>query len=400
MSIISKKLQNITPSPTLAVSALARQLTQEGKDVISLSVGEPDFETPDNVKQAGIAAITRGDTRYTMPSGTLDLRKAVCDKFQRDNDLHYSTDEIIVSNGGKQVIFNLLMATINAGDEVLIPAPYWVSYPDMVKLTQGVPIVINTSIENNFKLTALDLENAITSKTKWLILNSPSNPTGNIYNKDELLQIAEILRKNHHLYVMSDDIYEHITFDNNKFHTLASLAPDLKDRIFIINGVSKAYSMTGWRIGFGAGHKDIIKAMTTIQSQSNSSPCSISQAAALEALTGPQDYLQENTKNLQIKRDYVLQELNKMPGIMCTNSDGAFYLFPKCKELFGKTTPDGHVINSSIDLGKYLIETKYIAIVPGVGFGMEGYFRLSFAKSMKDLKEACHRMKEAFELLS
>ncbi len=399
MSLIAKRLQTVKPSPTLAVAAKAKELTMQGINIISLAAGEPDFDTPDNIKLAAIEAIKNGATKYTMVSGTPELRKAVCEKFKRENGLDYKIDEIIVSAGGKQVIYNLFMATIDEGDEVIIPAPYWVSYPDIVLLAGGVPVFVSSDMTSGFKALPEDIEKTITKKSKWLILNSPNNPSGAAYTENELAKIADLVRKYPHLYVMSDDIYEHITFDGFKFTTLAAIAPDIKDRIFIVNGVSKSYSMTGWRIGYGAGSKFIIKAMDVIQSQSTSNPSSISQVAALEALSGPQDYIKTNTANFQKKRDLVLFMLNKINGLDCYKSEGAFYLFPKCSDLFGKQTPKGEKINSSSDLATYLLEVANVAVVPGIAFGLEGYFRISYATSTELLTDACNRMGQAISQL-
>jgi aspartate aminotransferase len=399
MSLIAKRLKAVKPSPTLAIAAKAKELTAQGINIISLAAGEPDFDTPENIKLAAIEAIKKGDTKYTMVSGTPELRKAICEKFKRDNGLDYKIDEIIVSTGGKQVIYNLFMATLNEGDEVIIPAPYWVSYPDMVLLAGGTPVFVSSDMSTGFKALPEAIEKTITKKTKWLILNSPSNPSGGAYTEQELEKIADLVRKYPHLYVMSDDIYEHITFDGFKFTTLATIAPDLKDRIFIVNGVSKTYSMTGWRIGYGAGNKEIIKAMDVIQSQSTSNPSSISQAAALEALSGAKDYVPVNTANFQRKRDLVLSMLGKINGLDCYKSEGAFYLFPKCSDLFGKETPNGTKITSSSDFASYLLEAANVAVVPGIAFGLEGYFRISYATSAEILTEAMSRIAEAIARL-
>lgn len=399
MSLIATRLAVIKPSPTLAVTAKAKELAAQGVDIISLAAGEPDFDTPENIKQAAIEGIKNGATKYTIVSGTPELRKAICDKFKRENGLDYKPDEIIVGTGGKQVIYNLFMATINEGDEVIIPAPYWVSYPDMVLLAGGAPVPVEADIATGFKATAANIEKAITLKSKWLIINSPSNPTGAAYTEHELELIAVMLRKHPHLYIMCDDIYEHITFDNFVFKTLATVAPDLKDRIFIVNGVSKAYSMTGWRIGYGAGSKEIIKAMDMIQSQSTSNPSSISQIAALEALSGPQDYIKVNANGFQQKRDLVLPLINKIQGLHCYKAEGAFYLFPKCSDLFGTKTPEGEIIKNSSDLATYLLEFANVAVVPGIAFGMEGYFRISYATSMDILVKACEKMSVAISKL-
>ncbi|MFK7974260.1 MAG: pyridoxal phosphate-dependent aminotransferase [Rickettsiaceae bacterium] len=399
MSFIAARLLSIKPSPTLAITAKAIELKGQGMNIISLAAGEPDFDTPDNIKMAAIEGIKKGLTKYTAVSGTVELREAICHKFKRENQLNYHTNEIIVGTGGKQVIYNLFMATINQDDEVLIPAPYWVSYPDMVLLSGGTPITINASMQNGFKIQPQDLEQAITAKSKWLILNSPSNPTGASYTKKELEAIANIVRKYPNLHVMTDDIYEHIIFEGFKFYNLAMIAPDLKDRIFIVNGVSKAYAMTGWRIGYGAGSKELIDAMSIIQSQSTSNPSSISQFAALEALSGIQDYIKHNALKFQKKRDLVLSLINNIQGLNCYKSEGAFYLFPQCTALFGRKAPTGKVINTSNDLAQYLLESANVAVVPGIAFGLEGYFRISYATSEDILIAACKGMDKAIQKL-
>lgn len=395
MPLIAKRLETIKPSPTLAVTAKAQELTRKGINIISLATGEPDFDTPENIKLAAIKGIKNGATKYTSVSGTPELRQAVCDKFRQENGLSYALDEVIVGTGGKQVIYNLFMATINEGDEVIIPVPYWVSYPDMVLLAGGTPVAVSSDMQSRFRVRPEDIDAAVTENSKWIILNSPSNPSGATYTEDELKAFADVIRKHPQLHVMCDDIYEHITFNGFVFKTLATVAPDLKDRIFIVNGVSKAYAMTGWRIGYGAGTKEIIKAMSIIQSQSTSNPSSISQIAALEALSGPQDYIKTNAGNFQKKRDLVLSLINEIPGLDCYKSEGAFYLFPKCSGLFGKKTPKGDVINSSNDLATYLLENASVAIVPGIAFGLEGYFRISYATSEKLLIDACNRISKA-----
>ncbi len=399
MTLIAKRLQTVKPSPTLAVTAKAKELIGQGVDIISLAVGEPDFDTPDNIKMAAISGIKNGATKYTNASGMPELRQAVCDKFRKENNLNYTLDEIIIGTGAKQVIYNLFMATINEGDEVIIPAPYWVSYPSMVLLAGGNPISVMSDMETGFRAKIEDIEAKITEKTKWIILNSPSNPTGVTYSEEELQAFAKIIRNNPQLHVMCDDIYEHITFDNFKFKTLATVAPEIKDRIFIINGVSKAYAMTGWRIGYGAGSKEIIKAMAMIQSQSTSNPSSISQIAAIEALSGTQDYIKINAKNFQKKRDLVLSLIENIPGVECYKSQGAFYLFPKCSDLFGMKTPSGEVINSSNDLASYFLDSANVAIVPGIAFGLEGYFRVSYATSEEVLIEAFNRISKSIAQL-
>ena len=400
MSLISKRLERIKPSPTLAVIKKTLELKRLGRKIISLGAGEPDFDTPDNIKEAGLKAIKDGMTKYTNVDGMVDLKKAIQNKFKRENNIEYELDEIIVSNGGKQVIYNLFMATLQPGDEVIIPAPYWVSYPDMVALAEGLPVFANCDINNNFKLNPEILERIITPKTKWLIINSPSNPTGAAYSYQELMDIAELLRKYPHINVMSDDIYEHIVFDDFEFYTLAQIAPDLKHRIFTVNGVSKSYSMTGWRIGYGAGNKSLINAMTVIQSQSTSNPCSISQVAAIEALNGPQDFIKINAENFQKKRDLTLSILSNVEALNCYKPEGAFYVFPQCSKLFGLKTQAGKVIKNSNDFAEYLLEDFNVAIIPGVGFGLEGYFRISYATSIQDIEQACLRIKQACNQLA
>ena len=399
MSLIASRLKSIKPSPTLAVSAKAAELARQGIDIISLSVGEPDFDTPENIKLAAIEGIKNGATKYTNVDGMPELKKAICAKFKRENSLDYLPEEVIASVGGKQVIYNLFMATLNPGDEVIIPAPYWVSYPDIVLLAEGVPVTIEAHMETGFKITPKILQQAITPKTKWFILNSPSNPTGATYTKEDLLSLAQLLKQNPHVNIMCDDIYEHITFDGFEFYSLASVAPELKDRIFIVNGVSKSYSMTGWRIGYGAGRKEIIKAMTVLQSQSTSNPASISQIAAIEALNGPQDYIPRNALGFKKKRDLVLDLVSKIKGLECYKSEGAFYLFPRCSKLFGLKTPQGQTLASDNDIATYFLEHANVAVVPGIAFGSPGYFRISYATSEELLIKACQRIKEAVECL-
>ncbi len=395
MPLVSELLNLIKPSPTLVVTQKAAELKRQGIDIISLGAGEPDFDTPDNIKNAAINGIRLGYTKYTNVDGMIELKEAVQAKLKRENNLDYELNEIIISAGGKQVIYNLFMASLNKGDEVIIPSPYWVSYPDIVLIAGGVPIFVSCSMDSNFKLDLSALEQAITPKTKWLIINSPSNPTGAAYSYNDLSKLGELLSKYPHVNIMSDDIYEHITFNEFKFCNLAQVVPALKSRVFIVNGVSKSYSMTGWRIGYGAGSKDLIKAMTIIQSQNTSNPSSISQVAAIEALNGPQDFIKENALNFRKKRDLALSILNDTKYLSCYKPEGAFYLFPKCDEIFGKQTPTGEIINNSNDLGKYLIEQGNVAVVPGIAFGMEGYFRISYATSMDVLEKGCLRINEA-----
>lgn len=400
MSFLAKSLSNIKPSPTIAVSMKAAELKAAGKDIISLGMGEPDFDTPENIKEAAIKAIQKGDTKYTAVDGTAALKKAIIEKFKRENSLEYKASEICVSTGAKQVIYNALIASINPGDEVIIPAPYWVSYPDMVLLAGGNPVIVDSSEKNNFKISPKALEEKITEKTKWIILNSPSNPTGSCYSAAELKELAEVLLRHPQVHVMADDIYEHLIFDDLKFATIAEVEPKLKERTLIVNGVSKAYAMTGWRIGYGAGPEKLIKAMSMIQSQSTSSPCSISQAASVEALNGIQDYIKTNAKLFQSRRDMVVSLLNKIDGIVCNTPNGAFYVFPSCKGLFGKKTTSGKVIENDNDFASYLLEEALVAVVPGVAFGAPDFFRISYAaseeflqNSMQRIADACSRLK-------
>lgn len=399
MGLISKRVQKVKPSATLALVAKASELKAQGKDVISLSVGEPDFDTPDHIKNAAKKAMDQGKTKYTPVPGTPDLRKAIVEKFKTENALDYDLDQVMVSTGGKQVLFNAFMASLDQGDEVIIPAPYWVSYPEMVAMADGKSVIVDCPEEHDFKLTPAKLEKAINAKTKWLILNSPSNPTGMAYSKAELEALADVLRKHPHVHILSDDIYEHLTYDGFKFHTLAQVAPDLKDRTLTMNGVSKAYSMTGWRIGYCAGPKDLIKAMTKIQGQSTSNASSISQAAALEALTGDQAFLRDWTKSFQERRDLVMKKLNAIDGITCIQPQGAFYVFASCEGLIGSTTPDGKKIETDEDLAAYILETQYVTLVHGGAFGMSPYFRISYALSKEHLEKACDRILSACQSL-
>ncbi|HLD77019.1 MAG TPA: pyridoxal phosphate-dependent aminotransferase [Rickettsiales bacterium] len=399
MSFLANNLSNIKPSPTIAVSMKAAELKAAGKNIISLSMGEPDFDTPDNIKNAAITAIKKGDTKYTAVDGTAALKKAIIAKLQRENDLEYKTSQIIVSTGAKQVIYNALMASLNKDDEVLIQAPYWVSYPDMVLLAGGKPVIVDSNSENNFKLTPKALEEKITPKTKWLILNSPSNPTGACYSSDELRALANVLLKYPKVHIMADDIYEHLTFDGLKFTTIAQVEPKLKERTLVVNGVSKAYSMTGWRIGYGAGDEKLIKAMAMIQSQSTSSTTSIGQAAAVEALNGVQDYIVLSKKVFEKRRNMVVKMLNEIDGITCNKPNGAFYVFPSCAGFYGKKTPQGNVIKNDNDFSAYLLEEALVAVVPGIAFGAEGFFRISYAAADDFLKDAMTRIAKACEKL-
>ena len=399
MSFLSKCLINIKPSPTIAVSMKAADLKAQGKDIISLGMGEPDFDTPQNIKDFAIKAIQNGETKYTAVDGTPALKKAIIAKFKRENNLDYNSNQISVSTGAKQVIYNALIATLNEGDEVLIPAPYWVSYPDMVLLGNGVPVIIESNSKNNFKISPNDLEKKITPKTKWLILNSPSNPTGTCYSESELRALADVLLKHSHVHILSDDIYEHLIFENLKFSTIAQIEPKLKDRTLVVNGVSKAYAMTGWRIGYGAGNEKLIKAMGVIQSQSTSSPSSIGQAASVEALNGTQDFIKPNALLFQKRRDLVVKMLNEIDGINCNNPNGAFYVFPSCNGLYGKKTPQGNVINNDNDFATYLLEEALVAVVPGIAFGAKDFFRISYAASDDFLLNAMNRISDACKKL-
>ena len=395
MSIVSNSLKRIKPSPTIAVTSKAREMRAAGKDVIGLGAGEPDFDTPDNIKEAAIEAIRKGDTKYTAVDGTPALKKAIQAKFSRENDLSYELDQISVGTGGKQVLYNAFMATINKGDEVIIPAPYWVSYPDIVLLAGGKPKIIKCDEKNNFKLTPEKLKNAVSKKTKWIIINSPSNPTGSGYTKDEIIALSKILMKYKNLYILSDDIYEHITYDGFKFFTIAQIEK-LKSRTLTMNGVSKSYSMTGWRIGYAAGPKEIIKAMAKIQSQSTSNPTSISQAAAVEALNGTQDFISERSNSFKERRNFVVDSLNNIKGISCLSPEGAFYVFPNCKKLLNKKTK----LKTDKEFVEKLLEKAEVAVVQGSAFGLDGYFRISYATSMDNLKKAMDRIKAFCESLS
>ena len=399
MALVSENLKKIKPSPTIAVTTKAKELRAEGKDVIGLGAGEPDFDTPENIKNAAKTAMDNGDTKYTAVDGTPELKKAIIEKFKRDNNISYEASNITVGTGGKQVLYNAFMASLNEGDEVIIPAPYWVSYPDMVALAGGESVIVKCDDSTNFKLTADALENVITPKTKWLMLNSPSNPTGAAYSADELRAISDVLLKNDHIYVMSDDIYEHIIYDGFKFNTILTIEPKLKDRVLTINGVSKAYAMTGWRIGYAGGPVELIKAMAKIQSQSTSNPCSIAQAAAVEALNGTQDFLAERNEVFKKRRDFVVGKLNEIDGVECATPEGAFYVYPNIKSLIGKTTPDGKKLETCTNFASYLLENYLVAVVPGDAFGSGGYFRISYATSDENLEKALVRIKDAIDAL-
>ncbi|MBP1844689.1 aspartate aminotransferase [Rhizobium petrolearium] len=392
MAFLADALSRMKPSATIAVAQKARELQAKGRNVISLGAGEPDFDTPDNIKQAAIDAINRGETKYTPVSGIPALREAIARKFKRENDLDYDASQVIVGTGGKQILFNALMATVNPGDEVIIPAPYWVSYPEMVALFGGTNVFVSTKQENNFKLTAADLEAAITPKTKWLIFNSPSNPSGAAYSHDELKALTDVLVKYPNVWILTDDMYEHLTFDDFKFATPVQVEPRLYDRTLTMNGVSKAYAMTGWRIGYAAGPKELIKAMDAIQSQQTSGTSSISQWAAVEALNGPQDFIEKNKKIFQGRRDLVVSMLNQASGISCPVPEGAFYVYPSCAGLIGKTAPSGKVIETDEDFVTELLESEGVAVVHGSAFGLGPNFRISYATSETLLEEACMRI--------
>ncbi len=392
MSIISNNLKRIKPSPTIAVTQKARELRAAGKDVVGLGAGEPDFDTPINVKKAAIKAIREGDTKYTAVDGTPALKKAILKKFKRENKLNYKLDEITVGTGGKQVLYNTFMATLNKGDEVIIPAPFWVSYPDMVLLAGGKPKIVKCDEKDGFKITPAKLKAAITKRTKWIILNSPSNPTGSGYSKSEIQKLAKVLIKNKKVHILSDDIYEHVKYDNFKFFTIAQISK-LKSRTLTMNGVSKSYAMTGWRIGYAAGPKEIISAIRKIQSQSTSNPSSISQAAAVEALNGKQDFIKKRAKSFKERRDFVVKSLNNIDGISCLKPNGAFYVFPNCKKLLNKRTK----LKKDTDFVQKLLEKQNVAAVQGSAFGLDGYFRISYATSMAKLKIAMSRIKKFCE---
>ena len=400
MTFISDSLNRIKPSATMVITAKAAQLKREGKKVIGLSAGEPDFDTPDHVKVAAIDAIHKGYTKYTNVEGIPELRQAIIDKFKKDNGLSYSINDVIVGTGGKQILFNALVGSINKDDEVIIPAPYWVSYPDMTLLAGGKPVIVTCSQETDFKLTAKELEQVVTKKSKWLILNSPSNPTGSCYSRKELEEIADVVRKHKNLYVMTDDIYEYIVYDNFEFFTFAQVAPDLKDRVLTVNGVSKSHCMTGWRIGYAVGPEILIKAMIKIQGQSTSNASSISQYAALAGISGSNDFLKPCLKAFDERRRFVVSKLNNIQGISCLLPKGAFYAYPNVSGLVGKKTNEGIILKNDTDIVEWLLETAEVAAVPGVAFGLEPFFRISYATSLDLLKEAMNRIEKAVLSLS
>ena len=399
MTFIADRLKRIKPSMTVGINVKANALRAEGKDVLVLAAGEPDFDTPHNIRKAASDAMDAGKTRYVPGKGTPELQKAIQSKFLKDNNLNYDLDEIIVGVGGKHIIYNAMMATINPNDEVIIPAPFWVSYPDIVLLAEGKPVIVKCPENKNFKITADQLEENITDKTKWLMLNSPSNPTGSLYSKQELKELANVLLKYPQILIMSDDIYEKIIYDNLQFTTIASVEPKLKDRCLTLNGVSKAYCMTGWRLGYCGASKEIIAAMNKIQSQSTTSTSSISMAAAVEALNGPQEFIKEHNEAFVRRRDLVVNLLNDIDGLSCLSPQGAFYVYPTCVGVIGKETPDGKKISNDEDFMNYLLESEGIAGVHGAAFGLSPYFRLSYATSDEILKDACARIKRACEKL-
>ena len=399
-TLIAKRMSLIKPSPTMAVTKMAAEMKAAGQDIIGLGAGEPDFDTPDHIKNAAIEAIKNGETKYTAVDGTPALKKAIAKKFYKDNSIKYNIDEIIVSVGGKQVLYNALMSSINPGDEVIIPSPFWVSYPDMVSLAGGVPIIVEGKEKNNFKIQPEDIRDKISTKTKWIIINSPSNPTGSSYSAEELRDIGNLLLEYENIFVMSDDIYEKIIYDDFKFFSLAEVVPELKDRILTVNGVSKAYAMTGWRIGYAGGPKHLITAMSKLQSQSTSNPSSISQAAALAALEGPEEFLLERNERFKTRRDMVVKMLNECNGLSCIKPSGAFYVYPSCSGIIGKSSKEGKLIENSIDFSAYLLESVGVAVVPGSAFGADPFFRISYATSDSILEEACNRIKKACEQLS
>jgi aspartate aminotransferase len=395
MSILAARLSRVKSSPTMAMSAKARELKAQGLDVIELSAGEPDFPTPANVVKAAEEAMARGETKYTDPDGSPAMKQAVCRKFKRDNNLDYEPSQVTIGTGGKQVLYNALMATLNEGDEVIIPAPYWVSYPDMVLLAEGTPVIVECTQENRFILQPEDLEKAITPKTKWIILNSPSNPTGAGYTHADMKKITDVLMRHPHVWVMTDDMYEHLVYDGFKFCTPAEVEPGLYDRTLTVNGMSKAFCMTGWRIGFAAGPQELIGAIRKIQSQSTSNPSSISQAASVAALDGPKDFIAEHNEVFKERRDLVCSMLNQAKGLNCPTPEGAFYVYPSCAGLIGKTTPDGKVLENDEDVVAYFLETEGIAAVHGAAFGLSPHFRISYATSTEVLEDACQRIQRA-----
>ncbi len=392
MGLVARTLERVKPSPTIAITSKARELKAAGFDVIGLGAGEPDFDTPDNIKRAAVEAIQRGETKYTAVDGIPELKRAVAEKFKRENGLAYKPSEITVGSGGKQVLYNALLATLDPGDEVIVPSPYWVSYPDIVLLAGAEPVVVDTKLEDGFKLKPQALARAITPRTKWFIFNSPSNPTGAAYTEAEVKALTDVLVKHEKVWVLSDDIYEHLVYDGFKFTTPAAVEPRLKTRTLTLNGVSKAYSMTGWRIGYGGGPEPLIKAIATLQSQSTSNPCSISQWAAVEALEGPQDFLKDWVVSFQERRDLVVAMLNQAKGLACPKPEGAFYVYPSCAGVIGKTTRGGKLIGNDEEFATALLEEEGVAVVHGAAFGLSPFFRISYATGIKALEEACRRI--------
>lgn len=399
MSLIAARLNRIQPSPSSMAGQRARELRAAGRDIIGLTSGEPDFDTPANVCEAATRAMARSQTKYTDVGGTPELRAAIADKFRRDNQLEYAPNELIVGTGGKQIIFNAFLCTIEPGDEVIVPAPYWVSYPDIVLLAEGTPVIVPCQPGSGFKLAPEDLERAITPRTRWLVLNAPNNPSGATYSRAELQALADVLLRHPHVWVMTDDIYEHILYDGREFATIAQVEPALKERTLTINGVSKVYAMTGWRIGYGGAPATLVKAMVKLQSQCTSNPSSISQAAALEALTGPQDFIAERTRVFQSRRDAVVASLNRIDGVTCHLPEGAFYAYPSCASLIGRKTPDGKVIETDEDFVLYLLDAQNLAVLQGGAYGTSPFFRISFATSMDRLEAGLARLRNACEAL-
>lgn len=400
MSIIAKRLSAVKPSPTLAVTTKAKELKAQGVDVVDLGVGEPDFPTPKHICDAAKTALDRGETKYVPVAGTLAFRQAICGKLKRENNLDYTPDEITVNCGGKGTLYNLFIATVDEGDEVVIPAPYWVSYPDMVRLAGGTPVFVTGYEENGFKITPDDLEKAITPKTKWFVLNSPSNPSGAAYSREELRALADVLARHENVWIVSDEIYEHIVYDGFKSYSIAAVAPELKNRTLTVNGLSKSFSMTGWRVGYAAGPVEVIKAMNKVQSQSTSHAVSFCQSAGVVALNSPMDFLAERNATFKARRDMVAAKLNAVKGMSCRTPEGAFYLYPSVAGCIGKKTPDGKVIENDTDFASALLEAEGVAVVPGVAFGLSPYFRLSYATSTEALEKACERIKRFCESLS
>jgi aspartate aminotransferase len=399
MSIIAARLDRIKPSPSSMAAQRARELRAAGRDIIGLNYGEPDFDTPPNVCDAVVRAMAASKTKYTDVGGTPELKAAIIAKFRRDNALAYAANEVIVGTGGKQIIFNALMCTLEPGDEVIVPAPYWVSYPDIALLAEGRPVVVACRPEDGFKLRAESLDQAITPRTRWLVLNAPNNPSGATYTRDELRALADVLLRHPQVWIMSDDIYEHIRYDGRRFFTIAQVEPALKERTLTVNGVSKAYAMTGWRIGYGGAPAELVKAMIKLQSQSTTNACSISQAAAQEALNGPQDIVRERARIFEERRDKLVAALNGIPGLRCHPPEGAFYAYPSCADIIGKKTPDGQVLGSDLDFVMYLLESQNLALLQGEAYGLSPFIRISFATSMQTLEEGCRRLRLACEAL-